>query len=75
MVFFSNKKRPLRSVNSFASTLTKKKIIKYSNTKLSHAPLDDKSGKTELSAFVSGDLGEGQLLEAAALLVGDLEEY
>ena len=41
----------------------------------SHAPLDDKSGKTELSAFVSGDLGEGQLLEAAALLVGDLEEY
>ena len=41
----------------------------------SHASLDDKSGKTELSAFVSGDLGEGQLLEAAALLVGDLEEY
>ena len=29
--FFSNKKRPLRSVNSFASTLTKKnyKILKY----------------------------------------------
>ena len=41
----------------------------------SDVPLDDNAGKTELSAFVSGDLGEGQLLEAAALLVGDLEEY
>ena len=33
-----------------------------------------RGGKAELSTFVSGGVGEGQLLEAAALLVGDLVE-
>ena len=34
-------------------------------------PLLGKDGRTEQSALVSGEVGEEQLLEAAALRVGD----